>query len=81
VKIPHVIVKLWPRKSGFQKVRLAEKIVYDAMEVLDCGEDSVSVATEEIKSAIPDVIGQVLSLHGGRLWVLAVQKRGVALRR
>jgi 4-oxalocrotonate tautomerase len=49
--MPHVIVKLWPGKSESQKARLAEKIVHDVMEVLDCGEESVSVAMEEIKSS------------------------------
>jgi 4-oxalocrotonate tautomerase len=49
--MPHVIVKLWPGKSESQKARLAEKIVHDVMEGLDYGEDSVSVAMEEIKSS------------------------------
>src|SRR6516162_2310862 len=34
VKMPHVIVKLWPGKSESQKARLAEKIVQDVMEAL-----------------------------------------------
>jgi len=49
--MPHVIVKLWPGKSRSQKERLAEKIAHDVMEVLDYGEESVSVAMEEIKSS------------------------------
>ena len=49
--MPHVIVKLWPGKSEAQKVRLAETIAQDVMEVLDYGEESVSVAMEEIKSS------------------------------
>ena len=49
--MPHVVVKLWPGKSEAQKVRLAEKITRDVMEVLDDGEESVSVAFEEIKSS------------------------------
>ena len=49
--MPHVIVKLWPGKSESQKARLAEKIMHDVMEVLDYGEESVSVAMEEIKSS------------------------------
>jgi 4-oxalocrotonate tautomerase len=47
--MPHVIVKLWPGKSEAQKARLAERIARDVMEVLDYGEESVSVAMEEIK--------------------------------
>jgi 4-oxalocrotonate tautomerase len=47
--MPHVIVKLWPGKSEQQKTRLAEEIVKDVMNVLSYGEESVSVAIEEIK--------------------------------
>ena len=47
--MPHVIVKLWPGKSEQQKARLAEKITRDVMEVLSYGDESVSVAMEEIK--------------------------------
>ena len=47
--MPHVIVKLWPGKSEQQKNRLAEEIVKDVMTVLNYGEESVSVAIEEIK--------------------------------
>src|SRR5262249_36886398 len=46
--MPHVIVKLWPGKSTQQKVRLAEKITRDVMDVLNYGEESVSVAFEEV---------------------------------
>jgi len=48
--MPHVIVKLWPGKSEQQKVRLAEKIVEDVTTVLNYGEESVSVAFEEVDS-------------------------------
>jgi 4-oxalocrotonate tautomerase len=47
--MPHVIVKLWPGKSEQQKTRLAEKITKDVIEVLNYGDESVSVAMEEIK--------------------------------
>jgi 4-oxalocrotonate tautomerase len=47
--MPHVIVKLWPGKSEPQKVRLAEEIVKDVMKVLSYGEESVSVAIEEVE--------------------------------
>ena len=43
------IVKLWPEKSAQQKTRLAEEIVKDVMNVLNYGEESVSVAIEEVK--------------------------------
>jgi 4-oxalocrotonate tautomerase len=48
--MPHVIVKLWPGKSEQQKTRLAEATVKDVMSVLSYGDESVSVAFEEIKS-------------------------------
>ncbi|HTS70974.1 MAG TPA: tautomerase family protein [Terriglobia bacterium] len=48
--MPHVIVKLWPGKSEQQKTRLAEAITKDVMDLLHYGEESVSVAMEEVKS-------------------------------
>ena len=48
--MPHVIVKLWPGKSEQQKTRLAEAIAKDVMNILHYGEESVSVAMEEVKS-------------------------------
>ena len=47
--MPHVIVKLWPGKSERQKARVAEKIAKDVMDVLNYGEESVSVAFEEVE--------------------------------
>jgi 4-oxalocrotonate tautomerase len=48
--MPHVVVKLWAGKSEQQKERLAEKIAKDVMDVLNYGEESVSVGFEEISS-------------------------------
>ena len=48
--MPHVIVKLWPGKSEQQKKRLADEIAKDVMSVLNYGEESVSVAIEEIEA-------------------------------
>ena len=48
--MPHVIVKLWPGKSEKQKARLAEAIAKNVMDVLGYGQESVSVAMEEIKA-------------------------------
>lgn len=48
--MPHVIIKLWPGKSGQQKERLAQKIVKDVMEVLNYGQESVSAVFEELRS-------------------------------
>lgn len=47
--MPHVIVKLWPGKSEQQKTHLAEEIIEDVMRVLGYGEESVSVACEEVE--------------------------------
>jgi 4-oxalocrotonate tautomerase len=47
--VPHVVGKLWPGKSEQQKIRLAEEIVKGLMAVLNYGEESVSVAIEEVK--------------------------------
>jgi 4-oxalocrotonate tautomerase len=49
--MPHVIVKLWPGESEAKKKRLAAKIAQDVMGILGFGEESVSVAMEEIKSS------------------------------
>ena len=48
--MPHVIVKLWPGPSEQQKARLAEAITKDVMDILDLGEESVSVAVEEVEA-------------------------------
>jgi 4-oxalocrotonate tautomerase len=68
--MPHVIVKLWPGKSEKQKTRLAEEIQKDVMNVLNYGEESVSVAIEEIsaqdwaeKVYKPDILGQPEKLY------------------
>ena len=47
--MPHIVVKLWPGKSEKQKIRLAEEIVKDVMTILHYGEESVSLAIEEVK--------------------------------
>jgi 4-oxalocrotonate tautomerase len=47
--MPHVIVKLWPGKSEEQKTRLVLEIVKDVTKVLNYGEESVSVAIEEVE--------------------------------
>ena len=46
--MPHVIVKLWPGKSEKQKAKLTEEITKAVMTVLNYGEESVSVAMEEV---------------------------------
>ncbi len=48
--MPHVVVQLWPGKSEQQKTRLAEAITKDITDILRYGEDSVSIAMEEVKA-------------------------------
>jgi 4-oxalocrotonate tautomerase len=48
--MPHIIVKLWPGKLEKQKSELAEKITQSVMSTLHYGEESVSVAFEEIEA-------------------------------
>lgn len=68
--MPHVIVKLWPGKSENQKQKLADAIAQSVMEILNYGEESVSVAMEEIPSTEwaekvyrPEVIGKAGQLY------------------
>jgi 4-oxalocrotonate tautomerase len=68
--MPHVIVKLWPGKSEAQKNRLAERIAQDVMDVLNYGDESVSVAFEEVsakdwkeKVYKPDILSQPEKLY------------------
>ncbi len=47
--MPHVVVKLYEGRSNQQKMRLTEQIVKDVTTTLNCGEESVSVAFEDVK--------------------------------
>ena len=67
--MPHVIVKLWPGKSAEQKRRLSDAIVWDVTSILNYGDESVSVAFDEVASNEwtdsvfnPDIIGKWDSL-------------------
>ena len=48
--MPHVLVKLWPGKSEKQKQKLADEITRSVISALDYGEESVSVAFEEVSA-------------------------------
>lgn len=68
--MPHVIVKLWPGKTEAQKRRLTEAITADVMKVLHYGEESVSVALEEIDAQHwaeevyqPEIVGKAGTLY------------------
>jgi 4-oxalocrotonate tautomerase len=68
--MPHVIVKLWPGKSEQQKAKLSEEITRAVMSVLNYGEESVSVALEEVepdqwmdKVYKPDILGKSKQIY------------------
>jgi 4-oxalocrotonate tautomerase len=68
--MPHVIVKLWPGKSNRAKAKLAEEITRAMMTTLDYGEESVSVALEEVASKDwtekvykPDILGRPETIY------------------
>jgi 4-oxalocrotonate tautomerase len=68
--MPHVIVKLWPGPSEQQKARLAKAITRDVMDILNLGEESVSVAVEEVEARDwaeqvykPDIVGKLEQLY------------------
>ena len=68
--MPHAIVQLWPGKTEQQKTRLAEAITKDVMNIFNYGEESVSVAMEEIKPRDwaekvykPDIVNQPDKLY------------------
>ena len=46
--MPHVTVKLDPGRTKQQKKRLAAQIVRDVVSILGSGEESVSVAIEDV---------------------------------
>lgn len=68
--MPHVIVKLWPGKTDEQKRRLARAIADDVMKTLNYGDESVSVAFEEIAAGDwaeqvykPDIVEKARTLY------------------
>ena len=68
--MPHVIVKLWPGKTEKQKRELAKRITQSVIRTLSYGEESVSVALEEIepgewaeKVYRPDIVNNVQNLY------------------
>jgi 4-oxalocrotonate tautomerase len=68
--MPHVSVKIYPGRSEQQKTRLAQEIVKNVVAIANCGEESVSVAIEEIKPEDwvekvykPDILGSLGKLY------------------
>jgi 4-oxalocrotonate tautomerase len=68
--MPHVIVKLYPGRSEKEKARLGSEITKSVTSVLKYGEDSVSVAIEDVHPAEwvdkvykPDILGKRDTLY------------------
>ena len=68
--MPHIIVKLYSGRSEQQKGRLAEGISKAVMASLNCHEESVSVAIEDIepedwaeKVYKPDILGNAAAIY------------------
>ena len=47
--MPHIIVKLYPRRTHEQKRRIANEIVKDVVAIAKCEKKSPSVAFEEVE--------------------------------
>jgi 4-oxalocrotonate tautomerase len=68
--MPHVIVKLWPGKTNGQKRQFAGEITQSVTRTLNYGDESVSVAFEEIdagdwpeKVYRKDIVGNEANLY------------------
>ena len=46
--MPHIVVKLYTGRSEAQKQQIAEEMTLAIMRSAKCGEDSVSVAIEDV---------------------------------
>src|SRR3954469_2541307 len=71
--MPHLIVKLWPGQTEKQKKQLAERITKVVMDVLQYGDESVSVAIVEISAKDwaesvykPDILNKPKQLYKKR---------------
>ena len=72
--MPHVIVKLWPGETEQQKSHLADAIAQDVMRILKLGEESVSIAFEEV--APHDWVKQVYQPDIESKWQTIYKKPG-----
>jgi len=77
--MPHVIVKLWPGTSEQQKRRLAAAITSDVMTALQYGEESVSVAFDEVSAE--DWAAQVYEPDIRARWDTVNKKTGYEMSR
>jgi 4-oxalocrotonate tautomerase len=68
--MPHVVVKLYAGRSEQQKAALAEALTKAVMSTLNSGEDSISVAIEDVLPAHwteqvyrPDILGKPETIY------------------
>ncbi len=68
--MPHVIVKLYSGRSEQQKALLADAVTRAVMDTLKVGEESVSVAIEDVKPKDwaervfrPDILGKPETIY------------------
>ncbi len=72
--MPHIIVKLVSGKSEYQKERLAEAIVKNAVEIFGIEEATLSVAIEEVSSE--DWMEKVYQADIQKNWSKLLKKPG-----
>jgi len=68
--MPHVIVKMLPGRSDQLKAKLAQEMTKAVTSTLNLGEDSVSVAIEDVQEKDwteqvynPDIIGKAATIY------------------
>jgi len=68
--MPHVIVKMLPGRSEQLKAKLAQEMTKAVTSTLNLGEDSVSVAIEDVQQEDwteqvykPDIIGKPATIY------------------
>ena len=68
--MPHVIVKMLPGRSEQLKAKLAQEMTKAVTSTLNLGEDSVSVAIEDVREKDwteqvynPDIVGRAATIY------------------
>jgi 4-oxalocrotonate tautomerase len=68
--MPHVIVKMLPGRSEQLKAKLAQEMTKAVTSTLNLGEDSVSVAIEDVREKDwteqvynPDIVGKAATIY------------------
>jgi len=80
--VRRVIVKLWPGKFEQQKKKRAQEITQAVTSTLNYGEESISIAIEEVQAAEqvyePDILAKSETLHKEPGYDLATVRHGPA---